>query len=509
MMSDLNWHDLVASCEREPIAHVGMIQPHGILVSTNDSGIIDLVSENSLQLGYQPHELLGRSAAEEFAPFTSHHELQRCLSKRQSIVLDFQRPEAIRSMALSVTPTSGRVFFEFEPQFEGQTWEDASNRLSYQSLPQEFQSMEDACQELAETIQRMTGYDHVMVYRFFEDWSGEVIAEARTEESAPTYRHMRFPASDIPKNARQLYQKNPLRMIPHVDYRPYRLLTSGSFSESSIDLTMAQLRSVSPLHLEYLRNMQVTSSLSFSILFGNQLWGLVNCHHRQPRWLHPLLRNSATQWVHTFSLGLRSFIAVQENRTHFELDDDMALLSRNVHWTTSGLSLDGGCAQQLLDIMGACGFAFCNDQDIYRWGETPDEETIQKLWDPLQIDQTRQSFATDCIRDRYRSFEHWDQPISGLLIDQVRFLPSPGQWSQAIIWFRKEWSSSIAWAGQPEKLVRTNAQGELQLHPRRSFQAWKEQTKGRSQAWSVYEKIASRKIMRFLSAVIPFTASTL
>jgi hypothetical protein len=64
-----------------------------------------------------------------------------------------------------------------------------------------------------------------------------------------------------------MYLLNWLRLIPDADYDPVALLSDPGVQMGAVlDLTFATLRSVSPIHLEYLRNMSVRASMSVSLV---------------------------------------------------------------------------------------------------------------------------------------------------------------------------------------------------------------------------------------------------
>ena len=136
----------------------------------------------------------------------------------------------------------------------------------------------ETCSTLADEVRRLTGYDRVMVYHFHDDEHGEVVAEARRSDLEP-YLGLHYPASDIPRPARRLLRLSPLRLIADVDGVPVPIAGLGEFRHRPLDLSRSALRAVSPIHLQYLRNMGVGASLTISLTEGPRLWGLLACHH--------------------------------------------------------------------------------------------------------------------------------------------------------------------------------------------------------------------------------------
>ena len=138
-------------------------------------------------------------------------------------------------------------------------------------------------QSAAREARRLTGFDRVMIYRFLRDGSGSVAAEDKAEALPPFLNH-RYPASDIPKQARELYLRNPIRVIPDVSYTPAPLVpTLNPATRTPLDMSECTLRSVSPIHVQYLKNMNVAASMSVSIVVDGALWGLMAFHHMTPK----------------------------------------------------------------------------------------------------------------------------------------------------------------------------------------------------------------------------------
>jgi len=172
---------------------------------------------------------------------------------------------------------------------------------------------------VSEGVRRVTGYDRVMIYKFAEDWHGEVIAESKKSQLSSFYGH-HFPASDIPEPARRLFTANWVRMISDVNYAPVKIIAS---SEEPLDLTLSALRSVSPIHIQYLHNMNVGASLTLSIICDGRLWGLIACHHLTAKYLPAHLRSVCTLIAKMISSRVTA-IEIEEQRAAF------AVLSRFV-----------------------------------------------------------------------------------------------------------------------------------------------------------------------------------
>ncbi|WP_415914745.1 GAF domain-containing protein [Rhodopseudomonas palustris] len=281
----------LTNCDREPIHIPGAIQPHGLLIAFTEDDLRTVsISANLPNFApLQPDALLGGALTEMF---DAEHlvRLRNVLSEPGMIA---GSPVALRfaegtraELNGSVHRHDDLVFLELEtPErdvidshaFFGRT-SGAIKRL------QAAHSLESACVAAAREVRQITGFDRVKIYRFAADYSGQVIAEDRAE-GTESFLGLHFPPSDIPVQARKLYTLNPLRMIPDVDYRPIPLLPDlNPRTGKPIDLSFAVLRSVSPIHLEYMRNIGMRGTMSISIMRGDRLWGLIACHNRTPRY---------------------------------------------------------------------------------------------------------------------------------------------------------------------------------------------------------------------------------
>src|SRR5690606_38057212 len=286
----------VADCAREPIHLSGAIQPHGYLVSCELPGwTIRQVSANAEALfGVPAADLPGQSLRE--------HVAGDVLDPLEDTAAYLDAGAAAQRVGaanigvhgalcdLSVHVSEGLVHVEAEPlaRFDG----NATPTAVAQAMIARLGSGDDDAgflEAVAGQVRQLSGYDRVMVYRFREDDAGEVIAESLADGLEP-YLGLRYPASDIPPQARALYLRNRIRVIPDAGYAPVPVLPGVLASGEPLDLSQVALRSVSPVHLEYLRNMGVAASMSISIVSGGRLWGLVACHHREPRLVPPAMR---------------------------------------------------------------------------------------------------------------------------------------------------------------------------------------------------------------------------
>ena len=344
---------------------------------------------------------------------------------------------------------------------------------------QRARSVDALCTTAAEQIRALTGFDRVMVYRFHSDGHGEVVAEARAADVDPFLGH-HFPASDIPRQARQLYLLNAIRVIPDARYQAVPLVAVGDATEP-LDLTFASLRAVSPVHLEYLANMGVLASMSVSLTRGNTLWGLLACHHRAARHV-PFVVRSACEVVG--KLASLQMDALEEKATQTQRDalrGGESVLVRSMRgasegWGTALLSR----ADALLRLVQATGAAVVDENGVRTVGDVPAIAEMAHVvaW----LASTRRTvFATASLGRDHPPAEVYRSVASGLLAVRV---PSPND--AYILWFRQELLRTVTWGGDPSKPA-ASIPNSNRLHPRTSFAAWKELVRGSSAPWTVAE----------------------
>ncbi len=278
-------------CGSLPIHLTNLIQPYGVLlVIDRDNLNIIQSSENTQNVFSKPVtevvntplvSFIGNAALQDLQgklgdDFTNKIPAIWEINGHRYVVLVHRSPEYL-VVEIEGTPHSAGPADAFVKVYQ---------ELKYVMTAIEgAESIEKACHLAASELKRISGFDKVMVYQFDTDWNGYVIAESR-EPDMEKYFQFTFPASDIPKQARQLYLKNPYRLIPDRNYQPVKLYpVVNPITNSFIDLSDCNLRSVASVHIEYLGNMGVTASMSTRILYKDQLWGLIACHHKTPRYL--------------------------------------------------------------------------------------------------------------------------------------------------------------------------------------------------------------------------------
>jgi two-component system, chemotaxis family, sensor kinase Cph1 len=492
------------ACAREPIHVPGAIQPHGVLAVLRepDCTVIQ-VSANVVELGVpEPDTVLGRPVAEllgEDAAGAIHAALERPeLAGANPVRLRTGRAGSERSWDAILHRAEGGVVLELEPASDddprsiSRLYEHVRHALR---RLQATRSLADLCETVAEEVRRMTRLDRVMVYRFDEEWNGEVVAESRAPD-VDGFLGLRFPASDIPAQARELYRRNWLRLIADAGYKPSAIVPEiNPDTGAPLDLSGSELRSVSPVHLEYLRNMDVGASMSVSLLRDGELWGLIACHHRDPVLLPYDVRAACEFLGQTFSVQLAGVVDEAERAYALELAAvGGRILDRAAGRDDWAAALVDG-EPSLAALAGADGAAVWAGGRAHRAGVTPDDRAIAGLARWLAERRTP-LFATDRLSDEFPDAAAWQDVGSGLLAAAIG-----GERGEFLMWFRGEAVRTVTWAGNPEKPVDVVTTGAAaadgatpRLHPRRSFAAWSETVRGQSLPWRAAERDAAAAI---------------
>jgi chemotaxis family two-component system sensor kinase Cph1 len=477
--------DLI-QCAREPIQIIGHIQPHGLLVALSEPDlIVRHVSTNIFSLlGIPADTLLGGS-------FETILGAQLCETFRSQILSDkplLAKPICVPvgdrgiEMHAAAHRHDGVLIVELE-LLHGAYSLESLDLAAHIRLPVTRMQQADDILELsrlaADEIRRLSRFDRVMVYRFDQDWNGEVIAEA--VGSLPVlYLASRFPESDIPAQARQLLLVNPSRSIADVAATPVPIVPEiGPLTGRPLDLTLSSLRSVSPIHLMYLRNMHVQSSMTVSIIVNHRLWGMVACHGAMPHRLDHVTRSVCELLVQIFAsqVALRiDNVALQSSLTSRRtLEKVMAEIEASESGHAERFQFP-----QLLNLLGADGLVSRVNGVVSFHGVTLDEELLLPVVAKLQSISSRGVASSHMLGLLDASAASYADRVSGALY--IGLMEGTGDY---LLLLRRELPETLVWAGNPNKAVSLDEEGRLR--PRTSFAAWKETVRGRSQPWSELE----------------------
>lgn len=499
-LNDVN----LTNCDREPIHIPNLIQPHGVLlaVSAAEYEILQVSLNTEQMMGITPQQLLGRPLSELIGePLVD--KIRSCPSEDFNEInplrINLDRPENNLTFDAIIHRNGEIVTVELEP---------ISSSLEsffdfYQSVKspiskiQKTNTLDELCSTLVEEVRNITGFDRVMVYRFDSQGAGQVVAEA-VQQGLEPFLGLRYPDTDIPKQAKHLYTLNYIRLIPDTAYEPVGLVPSlNPLTQQPLDMSMSVLRSVSPLHTEYLDNMGVAASMSISLIKNKQLWGLIACHHNTPKTVSYQIRT-----ICEFIGQIVSFeLASKEENENLDYRIKLrSIQSRFVKTISQAEVLETGLtenARDLLDLVGASGVALCFESEITLIGNTPDRNAITKLvsWLETQFDE-EVIYETTSLSQEYSPAQDYKEIASGLLallISRVQ--------KTLIIWFRPEVIQTINWGGNPYKAMEIE-DGIIKMSPRKSFEKWQETVKDRSLPWNACEVEAALELRSSIIGIV-------
>ncbi len=341
-------------------------------------------------------------------------------------------------------------------------------------------NLEELSAIVVEEVRELTGFDRVMVYRFHPDNSGEVIGESKKEELTP-YIGLHYPATDIPQPARRLYALNFLRIIPDVSYEAVELPVNPETNEP-FDLSFAVLRSVSPIHVEYLKNMGVLASMSISLVKDGKLWGLVACHHYSPKYIDYEIRTACEFLGQVMSLELASKEANQNIDYKLKLKSIQTKLIDSLSHSedlSKGLLKE---SENLLKLTGSDGVALQYGGVLTVVGDAPPKSQIEDLIEWIDTQIEGDVWMTDSLSKVNPNAGEYKDKASGVLALSLTKIQH-----NYLIWFRQEVLQTVNWAGNPNKGTKVEEDGSLSLSPRQSFELWKETVTGQSLPWQKVE----------------------
>lgn len=473
-------------CDREPIHIPGSIQPHGMLLAVSvQDGVVRRVAG----------DVEGRLGGADWRDAPLAAVVGEVLAA-QALAVPLGphggylgRIDGVAGEALDVSAhrDGDWILVELEPVPSASrpaTLVLADLELSAAEFEQ-ADSLRDLAEAAAKAFRRLTGYDRVMVYRFLDDESGRVLAEAKADGQHAFLNH-HFPATDIPRQARALYVRNLVRVIPDVNYAPSPLRPPEE-PGAALDLSDSALRSVSPIHLQYLRNMGVGASASFSVVIDGVLWGLIACHNETPLNLGFETRSAGRALARALSRQIKAKDEAENYRERLRLrsfeDDVVGLLSREG-------SLDNALSRHLNEVqlmLRGDGVAVVRGGELIVGGATPHETEVRALAEWLVGRGGDPVFASDRLETEYPRAEGFRQHGSGVL---SLVLSTEEPW--LILWFRAEQVEVVEWAGNPHKVV--DGGEDQPLTPRSSFEAWREVVQGRSRRWTLPEVEAAGRL---------------
>ncbi len=487
--SPSDFEQALRDCASEPIHLIPSIQPHAALLVINEARpfrVLQVTENISDVFCVKSESLLGTKLVDSLT-IEVVEKLEQIIEKTQmqKTVFDYlpslQSPDEV--LLMHAYRSSESVVMEIE-------------RLSFSEVIQHIQiheineeslfagpslEFDHFIRVIPEIVRKLTGFDRVMVYRFDADWNGEVIAES-LEKDIDSFLGLHFPAADIPEQARRLYLANPIRGIVDIDAVPIKIVPAiNPQTGQPLDMSLSAVRSLSPIHTEYLRNLGVRASMSISLKQNGQLWGLIACHHRTPKRLSNAMRQ-VLLYLHEL---ISDRLSAYQDLTAHNLSEKQYKICAKLLKILPTEPLDFVIQNTLTELnalINSCGVIVSIGGKRFFHGEMPNDTAMQTLFDWLGS-QVSTSYV--CIEQLSKSIPDWDS--NGESIAGVLSTAPCRDMANSIIWLRKSKEKTVKWAGNySEGLVRNDA-GGFRLTPRKSFEIWKQSWQGRSEPWDKQE----------------------
>jgi light-regulated signal transduction histidine kinase (bacteriophytochrome)/CheY-like chemotaxis protein len=488
----------LTNCDREPIHIPGSIQPHGCLIACDLAGAVILHhSANAADMLQFAGEILGQRL-EDVVGGEAAHGLRNALATSDDPARPAFRHGLLmpsgRAFDVSLHRFDSKVVIEFEPaSTDGDQPLEVARMLI--SRIRNMTSVERLVESAARLMFAMLGYDRAMIYQFEQDGSGKVVSEYKRRD-LESFKGQYFPASDIPKQARALYIKNTIRVISDANDSRVPIVPELDEAGLPLDLSFAHLRSVSPIHCEYLRNMGVAASMSVSIVVEGELWGLMACHHYSPKILSMPQRVAAETFGEFFSLHLSVLKQKQlldtANQARRSLDRFLQAASN--HPNISGLLRTS--LADFSEMIPSDGVGLWLGGIWIGSGSVPSQALVPTLANVITGLSGGKIWSTFELSRTLPNAEISSDDVCGVLA-----IPLSQRSGDYLFFFRKEVVQTLQWAGNPDKSYPTGPLGD-RLTPRKSFAIWKEMVRLKAQPWTESDREIAEAIRAVLVEIV-------
>lgn len=483
----------IANCENEPIHIPGSIQPHGVLIAVDEASVIEFCSENcAMVFNRQPAQILQQPLAELWPQLWQ--KIEAATKEYSNTIKPIVESLHDNNWEIFISYSNDLLVVEIEKQQAiDYNADDLFNQTTrFVSFIEQSKNLEELCRRIADETRNITGYDRVMIYRFDKEYNGEVYAESRRKDLEPFYG-LHYPHTDIPVQARDLYLRNLMRMIADVHYTPVPILTIDNGQTRQLDLSDAVLRSVSPIHVQYLKNMGVGATLTISLLLDGKLWGLIACHHMTPLHLSFPQRKKALLQGHFLTSQIKVRQVAEEHEVNMVVEAHLQQLL-NIIPQDGDFNLKFDKFTSLTSVANATGAVILHKGVLYDKGLVPPREKTLALINWLAENSSGHQFSTSFLKGRYPRAEEISRYASGILYYS---LGNPKK--DCVIWFREEIEKTVNWAGNPYDAIQKNKVTNM-LMPRTSFALWVEKVRYHSKEWRISEINAASRFASILQS---------
>ncbi len=490
-------HNDIEKCEDEPIHLIPRIQSYGYLFILSDEDLILQYSENAKDLVDTKNNDLSNRHIQDIlgADFKSYfRSWKEERIDKESFVFN------LKEKTFCCIPSSQESYVSLDIEPIETAWDAGAFQQHMLRLYTKISSSKDLkslTDKAAVLIQELTGYDRVMIYRFDEKWNGQVLSESKKSHVSESWLGLHYPASDIPKQARELFIKQGVRILENIKDDNSRIVPELNPKTNSLaDIGKSHLRGASKFHLEYLTNMGVEGTLTCAIKHNDDLWGLIACHHYAPKFID----NRKRQSLQFLSEMISSQISKRQTELYLEnLSKTSIIRSKLIQNLEKDWDVIAGLTAYPIkasDLIECCGFTIIHEDELFSIGHTPTEKNIKYLIESLHTNKSfsKDIFYTICIH----KYSIWDnktaQEFSGILACKLS-----QQQNEVLIWWRPERLQEIHWGGNPNNKQQDKDQ---RLNPRKSFEKFSEQVHSTSNPWKDFEISSAKRLTSDIKNII-------
>lgn len=487
-------------CGSLPLHLINLIQPYGVLI------VVDKRDLSIVQVSENVHELLDVQASQavkttldQYIPVQQveyfRKKFNTGISGKLPFVLTITSGNKRGNHLTLVHEKADHLVLEVEKERQTQqsSFVDIFQELKYvMAHIEKATTLKEIFEVAIRELKMLSGFDKIMIYQFDEDWNGTVMAET-LEPGMPEYLGLRFPASDVPRPARELYLKNPYRLIPSREYEPVRLYpVINPMTTAFIDLSECNLRSVPAVHIEYLKNMGVMASMSTRIIKDGKLWGLISCHHREAKYLNYEMCSLFELLSNIISAKISSVQNQEEFTFNAKLRSIQSRLMRQVYEKkelSEGLFAGG---VSVLNLLNAGGAALVGPRQLKTIGKVPSTDQIKDMVYWLQTQPSNDVYHVTNLGGIYEQAQSYSDVASGIIA-----LPIDAEKGEYIIGFRPEVVQEVNWGGNPDDALTFEPDNKT-YHPRNSFRQWQQVVRNTSLPWLPGEVTAATEFRDFV-----------
>lgn len=475
-------------CDNIKLSDFNQIQSHGGLLVLDKKLRVIQYSENITTLLDTTIEQLLNSPISDFLESENINEnIASWLTQQNNKYkrIDWKSPQNKIKIWVYVHQVPEGTLLEIEPLIDNDIEDNTLFDLMQQvvdgmKLTTSNQNIQELIQNTCNEIQSITGFDRVMAYQFNEfDDSGVVVGETITA-NMESYFGLHFPATDIPRNVREMYLKLPIRYIPSIDYKLEKILPeTNPITKTYLDLSSTTLRMVAPVHIQYLKNMGVVSALSIAIVHNNKLWGLIACHHKKPKYLSVNFRLILMLIGNTLGIQVASLVCLKEYLFEQRTADLLGSLTENIFKEDSLLYALDCHYQTIMELVDATGMSIYFQNNLLNYGETPTHSQVMTLIEWLSRNAVQSFFATSSLPLTFEPSINYKDKACGLLV-----IPLIRKQNHYMILYRPEIIHSIYWAGNPAESLKCRNE---KYSPRGSFERFMQTISNQATPWTNHD----------------------